>query len=52
MVGSYEDFVERFDQLSGGLASEVADVEGVVFADGSAVAALTDTGFGDIDIFL
>ena len=52
MVGSYEDFVERFDQLSGGLASEVADVEGVVFAGGSVVAALTDTGFGDIDIFL
>ena len=52
VVGSYEDFAERFEQISGGLAREVADVEGVVFAGGSVVAALTDTGFGDIDIFL
>ena len=52
VVGSNADFVERFDQMSGGLASEVADVEGLVFAGGSVVAALTDTGFGDIDIFL
>ena len=52
VVGSYEDFAERFDQMSGGLAREVADVEGLVFAGGSVVAALTDSGFGDVDIFL
>ena len=50
--GSYEDFAQRFDQMSGGLAREVADVEGLIFAGGSVVAALTDSGFGDVDIFL
>ena len=30
----------------------MADAEGVVFAGGSVAAALTDAGFGDIDIFL
>ena len=51
VAGSY-DFAQRFDQMSGGLAREVADVEGLVFAGGSVVAALTDSGFGDVDIFL
>ena len=38
--------------MSGGSAREVADVEGLVFAGGSVMAALTDSGFGDVDIFL
>ena len=52
VVGTFEDFVRRFDQISGGIARELAELPGLVFAGGSVVAALTDSICGDVDIFI
>ena len=52
LVSSYASFRERFDKLTGGLLDYLRDTNGIVFAGGSVLAALTGTTVGDVDIFL
>ena len=52
LVSSYTSFRERFDKLSGGLLDYLSDTNGIVFAGGLVMAALTGTTVGDVDIFL
>ena len=46
------DFCRSFDHLTMGLLEHLRDTEGIVFAGGAVVGALTDTPVGDVDIFL
>ena len=54
LKGAYQDFVQRLDKFSGGLAEDLKGIEGgLVVAGGSVLAALTDSfRAGDLDIFL
>ena len=52
LVSSYASFRERFDKLTGGLLDYLRGTNGIVFAGGSVLAALTGTTVGDVDIFL
>ena len=48
----YTSFCARFDRVTGGLAKEIEEVSGIVFAGGSVIGTLTEGTIGDIDIFL
>ena len=52
LASSYSSFRERFDKLTGGLLDYMSDTNGIVFAGGSVLVALTGTTVGDVDIFL
>ena len=50
--GTFADFRKRFHDSTGGLADRFRSVPGVVFAGGSVIASVVDSGYSDIDIFL
>ena len=53
LQGTYHDFIQRLDEFSGGLVESLKDIDGLVVAGGSVLAALTDSFRpGDLDIFL